>query len=105
MSGNRFTWGLLAPLILCSGLFSSGTLAQTLTVEGKGTVEIPPEFAHLGASVSHTAETPAAAQAVARASRARPAAPRRGATRDLARGGCFRAARQQRRRPMSLHVP
>ena len=62
MSGSRFTWGLLAPLILCSGLFSSGTLAQTLTVEGKGTVEIPPEFAHMGASVSHTAETPAAAQ-------------------------------------------
>jgi len=62
MSGSRFTWGLLAPLILWSGLMSTGTLAQTLTVEGKGTVEIPPEFAHMGASVSHTAETPAVAQ-------------------------------------------
>ena len=65
MSGSRFTWGLLAPLIVWSGLMSTGTLAQTLTVEGKGTVQIAPEFARMSASVSHTAETAAAAQAAA----------------------------------------
>ena len=62
---RRLDWLVLAPIILFGWLVSAGSLAQTLTVEGKGTVQIAPEFARMSASVSHTAETAAAAQAAA----------------------------------------
>ena len=62
---RRLDWLVLAPIVLSGWLVSAGSLAQTLTVEGKGTVQIAPEFARMSASVSHTAETAAAAQAAA----------------------------------------
>ena len=62
---RRLDWVVLAPIVLSGWLVSAGSLAQTLTVEGKGTVQIAPEFARMSASVSHTAETAAAAQAAA----------------------------------------
>ena len=62
---RRLDWVVLAPIVLSGWLVSAGSLAQTLTVEGKGTVQIEPEFARMSASVSHTAKTAAAAQAAA----------------------------------------
>ena len=62
---RRLDWVVLAPIVLSGWLVPAGSLAQTLTVEGKGTVQIAPEFARMSASVSHTAETAAAAQAAA----------------------------------------
>ena len=56
-------WTLWAPVALAGYFFSLVANAQTLSVEGRGTVEIDPEYASLGASVSHTANTAAAAQA------------------------------------------
>lgn len=56
-------WTLWAPVALAGYFFSLAANAQTLSVEGRGTVEIDPEYASLGASVSHTANTAAAAQA------------------------------------------
>jgi uncharacterized protein YggE len=56
-------WTLWAPVALAGYFFSLATSAQTLSVEGRGTVEIDPEYASLSASVSHTANTAAAAQA------------------------------------------
>ena len=56
-------WTLWAPVALAGYFFSLATSAQTLSVEGRGTVEIDPEYASLSASVSHTASTAAAAQA------------------------------------------
>ncbi len=54
----------LALLVLTGALFSACIAAQTLSVEGKGTVEIEPEYARMSASVSHTADTAANAQAI-----------------------------------------
>ena len=56
-------WTLWAAVALAGYCFSSLTQAQTISVEGRGTIEIAPEYAALGASVSHTANTAAAAQA------------------------------------------
>ena len=56
-------WTLWAPVALAGYFFSLAASAQTLSVEGRGTVEIDPEYASLSASVSHTANTAAAAQA------------------------------------------
>ncbi len=47
-----------------SGPFSATIAAQTISVEGKGAVEIEPEYARMSASVSHTADTTADAQAM-----------------------------------------
>ena len=61
------TWGLkravLAPIVLVGTLFSATIAAQTISVEGNGTVEIDPEFARMSASVNHIADTAADAQA------------------------------------------
>ena len=62
---RRLGWVVLFSIVLSGWLVSAGSLAQTLTVEGKGTVQIAPEFARISASVSHTAEMAAAAQAAA----------------------------------------
>ena len=56
-------WTLWAPVARAGYFFSLAASAQTLSVEGRGTVEIDPEYAALSASVSHTAYTAAAAQA------------------------------------------
>ena len=53
---------ILLPLGLATALFSASLGAQTLSVEGKGAVEIAPEYARIGASVSHIADSAAAAQ-------------------------------------------
>ena len=53
---------VLATLVLVGTLFSVGIAAQTLSVEGRGTVEIDPEYAQMSASVSHTADTASDAQ-------------------------------------------
>ena len=50
---------VLAPIVLVGTLFSATIAAQTISVEGKGTVEIEPEYARMSASVSHTADTAA----------------------------------------------
>ena len=55
---------VLAPLIIIGALFSANIAAQTLSVEGTGTVEIEPEYALMSASVSHTAYTAGDAQAM-----------------------------------------
>ena len=55
---------VLATLTLVSALFSASIAAQTLSVEGTGTVEIEPEYALMSASASHTADTAGAAQAM-----------------------------------------
>ena len=55
---------VLAPLIIIGALFSANIAAQTLSVEGTGTVEIEPEYALISSSVSHTADTAGEAQAV-----------------------------------------
>ena len=65
MAAYRLNWVVLTPLVLSGWLISAGSLAQTLTVEGKGTVQIVPEFARMSASVSRIADTAAAAQAAA----------------------------------------
>ena len=65
ITARRLDWLVLAPIVLSGWLISASSFAQTLTVEGKGTVQIAPEFARMSASVSHTAETAAAAQAAA----------------------------------------
>ena len=65
MAAYRLNWVVLTPLVLSGWLLSAGSLAQTLTVEGKGTVQIVPEFARMSASVSRIADTAAAAQAAA----------------------------------------
>ena len=54
----------LAPLIIVGALFSANIAAQSLSVEGTGTVEIEPEYAQMSASVSHTADTASEAQAI-----------------------------------------
>ena len=55
---------VLAAIVLAGTLFSATIAAQTISVEGKGTVEIEPEYARMSASVSHTADTAADAQAM-----------------------------------------
>ena len=47
-----------------SGPFSATIAAQTISVEGKGAVEIEPEYARMSASVSHTADTTEDARAM-----------------------------------------
>ncbi|MEK9655965.1 MAG: hypothetical protein VW202_09685, partial [Halieaceae bacterium] len=59
---SMLKWSVLMPLMLAGCLLSAAALAQTLTVEGKGTVEIAPEFARMSAGVSLVAETAAEAQ-------------------------------------------
>ena len=54
---------ILLPLGLATALFSASSGAQTLSVEGQGSVEIVPEYARIGASVSHIADSAGAAQA------------------------------------------
>ena len=54
---------ILLPLGLATALFSAGSGAQTLSVEGQGSVEIAPEYARIGASISHIADSAGAAQA------------------------------------------
>ena len=54
---------ILLPLGLATALFSASSGAQTLSVEGRGSVEIVPEYARIGASVSHIADSAGAAQA------------------------------------------
>ena len=55
---------VLAPIVLVGTLFSATIAAQIISVEGKGTVEIEPEYARISALVSHTADTAADAQAM-----------------------------------------
>ena len=55
---------ILLPLGLATALFSASSGAQTLSVEGQGSVEIVPEYARIGASVSHIADSAGAAQAI-----------------------------------------
>ena len=54
---------ILLPLGLATALFSAGSGAQALSVEGQGSVEIAPEYARIGASISHIADSAGAAQA------------------------------------------
>ena len=54
---------VLVPLVIVGAQFSANIAAQTLSVEGTGTVEIEPEYALTSASVSHTADTASEAQA------------------------------------------
>ena len=54
---------ILLPLGLATALFAASSGAQTLSVEGQGSVEIVPEYARIGASVSHIADSAGAAQA------------------------------------------
>ena len=54
---------ILLPLGLATALFSASSGAQTLSVDGQGSVEIVPEYARIGASVSHIADSAGAAQA------------------------------------------
>ena len=56
-------WIFIAPVAIAGIFMSALTFATTISVEGKGRVEIAPEYATLSASVSHTAETAADAQA------------------------------------------
>lgn len=55
---------VLAPLVIGGALLSANIAAQTLSVEGVGTVKIEPEYALMSASVSHTADIANEAQAV-----------------------------------------
>ena len=64
MTTSALKKALLAPLIIVGALFSATIAAQTLSVEGTGTVEIEPEYAQMSASVSHTADTAGDAQAM-----------------------------------------
>ncbi|MGB2418796.1 MAG: SIMPL domain-containing protein, partial [Luminiphilus sp.] len=54
----------MAPIVLVGTLFSATIAAQIISVEGKGTVEIEPEYARMSASVSHTSDTASDAQAM-----------------------------------------
>ena len=54
---------ILLPLGLATALFAASSGAQTLSVEAQGSVEIVPEYARIGASVSHIADSAGAAQA------------------------------------------
>ena len=54
---------ILLPLGLATALIAASSGAQTLSVEGQGSVEIVPEYARIGASVSHIADSAGAAQA------------------------------------------
>jgi uncharacterized protein YggE len=53
---------VLAPIVLVGTFFSATIAAQTISVDGKSTLEIEPEYARMSASVSHTANTAADAQ-------------------------------------------
>ena len=64
MATSGLKRAVLAPIVLAGTLFSATIAAQTISVEGKGTVEIEPEYARMSASVSHTADTAADAQAM-----------------------------------------
>ena len=64
MTTSALKKALLAPLIIVGALFSATIAAQTLSVEGTGTVEIKPGYAQMSASVSHTADTAGDAQAM-----------------------------------------
>lgn len=57
------TWILWVPVAIAASFFSLTVHAQTVSVEGRGSVEIAPEYAKLSASVSHTASTASEAQA------------------------------------------
>ena len=58
------TWILWVPVAVAASFFTLTAHAQTISVEGKGSVEIAPEYATLSASVSHTANTASEAQAM-----------------------------------------
>ena len=58
------TWILWMPVAVAAALFATTANAQSISVEGRGTVEIAPEYATLSASVSHVANTASEAQAV-----------------------------------------
>lgn len=58
------TWILWVPVAVAASLFALTANAQTISVEGRGSVEIAPEYATLSASVSHTANTASEAQAM-----------------------------------------
>ena len=64
MATSGLKRAVLAPIVVAGTLFSATIAAQTISVEGKGTVEIEPEYARISASVSHTADTAADAQAM-----------------------------------------
>ena len=64
MATSALKKAVLAPLVIVGALFSANIAAQTLSVEGTGTVEIEPEYALMSASVSHTADTAGDAQAM-----------------------------------------
>lgn len=57
-------WILWIPMAIAALFFALTVNAQTISVEGKGSVEIEPEYATLSASVSHTAKTAGEAQAM-----------------------------------------
>ena len=57
-------WILWIPMAIAASFFALTVNAQTISVEGKGSVEIEPEYATLSASVSHTAKTAGEAQAM-----------------------------------------
>lgn len=57
-------WILWVPVAVAASFFTLTANAQTILVEGKGSVEIAPEYATLRASVSHTASTASEAQAM-----------------------------------------
>lgn len=58
------TWILWVPVAVAASFFALTANAQTISVEGKGSAEIAPEYATLSASVSHTANTANEAQAM-----------------------------------------
>ena len=64
MATSGLKRAVLAPIVLVGTLFSATIAAQIISVEGKGTVEIEPEYARMSASVSHTADTASNAQAM-----------------------------------------
>lgn len=57
-------WILWILMAIAAASFALTANAQTISVEGKGSVEIEPEYATLSASVSHTAKTAGEAQAM-----------------------------------------
>ncbi len=63
MAKAGFQRNVLLLLVFSVAMFSACLGAQTLSVEGKGTVEIAPEYARISASVSHTADSAPVAQA------------------------------------------
>ena len=64
MATSALKKAVLVPLVIVGALFSANIAAQTVSVEGTGTVEIEPEYALMSASVSHTADTAGDAQAM-----------------------------------------